>query len=40
MVRFSEMDILQYRQSKKFLKGVGDHQQKEAVQEFLVSLIR
>jgi glycerol-3-phosphate O-acyltransferase len=40
MLRFSEMDIFEYRQSKKFLKGVGNHQQKEAVQEFLLSLIR
>lgn len=39
MVRFSEMGILEYRQSKKFLKGVGDLQQKEAVEEFLLSLI-
>lgn len=40
MLRFSEMDILEYRQSKKFLKGVGDHRQREEVQEFLLSLMR
>jgi len=40
MVRFSEMGIIEYRQSKKFLKGVADLPQKETVQEFLRSLIR
>jgi glycerol-3-phosphate O-acyltransferase len=40
MVRFSEMGILEYRQSKKFFKGLADSAQSKTVQEFLLTLLR
>jgi len=40
LLRFSELGILGYRQSKKFLKGVGDHAQKEEVQDHLARALK
>ncbi|MBI4965552.1 MAG: 1-acyl-sn-glycerol-3-phosphate acyltransferase [Desulfomonile tiedjei] len=39
VLRFSEMGILEYRQSKKFLKGVGDHAQKNEVRDRLAKAL-
>lgn len=40
LLRFSEMGIFEYRQSRKFLRGVGDHAQKTEVQDRLARALR
>jgi len=40
LLRFSEMGIFEYRQSKKFLKGVGDHARKQEAQDHLAKVLK
>jgi glycerol-3-phosphate O-acyltransferase len=39
LTRFSEMGVLQYRQSKRFLKGVQDESRRDALRTYLASAV-